>query len=220
MLAVNQLIGFGAGGGGPMVITPLGAAVVDTANDATISFVTSVAVAASETIIIVVVTQGNRTISSITDPATNTYAQGAENGASNGSVAIWHCLNPTALSAGASIDVVLSGTNTRKLMMAFKLNRTATAFSGGTATGNSTTPSATTAGSIPANAAVFGGIAIQDGATTITEPGGIWTSDYNNNNNGNREAIDHGITASGGTVSFSCTLSSAQLWVTGVVGYS
>ncbi len=218
MLAVNQLVGFGAGGGaGPMIITPIGSVVTDGSNNPYV-FTTNVAVAAGETIVLVIMCQGNRSVVAVSDNVFNTYAQAAENNAVNGLAAVWHCLNPVALASGQPISIALSGSNTRKIAAAYKLNQTAAHFSAAAAQNSGTSVGTSTPGSVPSGGAVFAGAETQS-ASALTNFGGIYTMDFNGDNAGNEQAIGRGIATADGVQSFLSTATGSGGWGAVIAGY-
>lgn len=165
-------------------------------------------------------------ISSITDTASNTYTRAKKathNGSSYG-VEIWHCLASSGLASGGVITVHLNG-NAVARTQASGLDGAATLSDSGASTGASMSPSASTGASVADGSVLFGAMITDGSVTTITQPGGIWSSDYNQTDFASSggvlgAAAAHGLKSGGGTGTYNPTLNKSGNWACVVAAYA
>lgn len=190
----------------------------------TIALVIGTAVAAHEAIIVMAAQSSTgTTVSGVTDTAGNTYSKATSSiNPTTAECEIWHCLDPVALSAGATITITFSGSTSRRNGWAYKVDGIATQETQ-TATdtiGTSTTPSGTTVGSVSSGAAVFGCWTAAGGSYTSTGGSAGWTLDYGATNNAGPQSFSHGVTSGAGAITYSGVTTTSNKWALCIVSYT
>lgn len=201
--------------------------VADTNNTTSFTGTTRVHVDAHQSIILEI-TMGvtGLTVSSIVDSAGNTYSQAvhASTAGAPDVADVWHCLDPLELPAGSTITVTFSAANTRKAMVAYKLNGIGAQIDSGTggATSSSGPAIANTSGSVPVGTLLFGAGTVNSATGPSSPPSSEWTQTVFGQFASRSQCFSYGTKAGGAgiaTHSFS-GFGTGTNWADAIVAYA
>lgn len=184
-----------------------------------LAITTSKAIYVNDTCVLAYVGGASTAVSSITDAGSSwSKTDGTTSGA--GDDEIWSCQSHAILASGSTVTVNFGSTILYGAVYLFRTGLNTPVDSHGSAAAVSGSPSASTSGSVGIGTLLFG---CASGAHALTQPGGIWVSDYLANsfagNTGANFAIAHAIATSAGVESYSPSMSSGSNGAV-IVGYT
>lgn len=195
-------------------VTPPAVAVTDHGYSTSTAVVVT-DIPAHNTIVVTVGIAGGLTGVTVTDSSANVYTNLVRNSGSEASE-IWYCLDPVHVVAGSTVTITWSAPSTALYIHVWSLNFIATVDQSGGNNGVSSSPSATTTGSVSASAVVFGNMICGPTGFTPGQAGG-WSGTVigfvGAFPGGNQQAADgYRLTGVAGVQTYAPTVSNLVVW--------